>query len=337
MNDITKIILAIGILLILIAILMPVFSYRTWFEWWKINDPNGEYNCFPLVKMAYYSNSIFLYRFINMCGSGPSQIKYDWWFYLFNGFMEGAAVGIAPGGYATPKSFCKSLIPTDFPSKTLETTYTAGTIPSGLNTSGKCTGIPLPSSANSWDGKSWPDNNEDWRIVLANWGKITFCTGGGEQIYYVDPDNTWYTDTDNFLATWGIPPDSPIVIGFITGWDMYNDDKTYVRALYPLLGLTEGGAGGWWGFLQYGDDFGGDGLMEVNRIVWSEIVPASVGEGISKSTNGCNKGAAVSGAMGGAGVGAMIGSAAAGPSLGLSVVLGALIGGLASAGANNCL
>ena len=320
MNDIKKIALAIGIISILISILMPIFSYRTWFEWWKVNDPKGIYNCFPLIKLAYYSKSILLYRTLNMFGSGTSQIKYDWWLYLFTGFMQGGAKGIVDGGYATPKSFCESLIPTDFPSQQLPYTVLAGT--------------GLPASSTGWTGLTWPTDDNDWRILLSNWGDITWTVTPQEKFTPNNAGNSkWYTDKDNFLAVWGIPPDCPMMVGFMTNWDTFGGVKTYTKAIRPLLGQHTGiGSGGWWGFLQYGDDFGGNGLMEVNRIVWSDMLPPVVTNGNDKN-NGCNKGAAVGGAIGGAGVGAMMG----GEFAPLTAAIGALIGGLASAGANNCL
>lgn len=322
-----KIAISFSVVFIVISLIFPVLSYRVWYRWWRQYDPEGKYNCFNLTRIAYYNHSIFLYRILNMFGTGPAQIKYDWWIYFITGFMQGAAKGIVPGGYATPKSFCESLVPTDFPYTQLDFKES------------QSNGITKPVG---WTGGNWPTDSMGWKGVISAWGDISWSDDNGNQKYTIGDPKNWYNNPNNFLATWGIPPDAPMVIGFLTGWDMYQNSKTYIRALRPLLGIVQGiGSGGWWGFLQMGDNFGGEGLLEVNRIVWSDDVPSEISSVGNKAKQGCNTSAAVSGGIGGAGVGAMVAGAACGPGAPLCMIFGALIGGLGaglgSAAANNCL
>lgn len=320
MDTFMKITISFSLVFIIISLIYPILTYSVWYRWWKQYDPNKEYKCFNLTKIAYYNHSIFLYRILNMFGTGPSQIKYDWWIYLITNFMKGAAKGMTPGGYATPKSFCESLIPRDYPYQVLDF-KSSSTI----------------HEPQGWTGGEWPTDVLGWKGVISAWGDISWVdnkeTG---QIYTVGDPDKWFSDPDNFLATWGIPPDAPMIVGFLTGWDMYQNSKTYIRILYPLLGIREGGSGGWWGFLQMGDNFGGNGMLEVNRIVWSDDVPSEFNV-VGNKSKGCNVSSAVSGGIGGAGVGAMVGAAAGPPGIIIGAIIGGLGGGLGSAAANNCL
>jgi len=259
-----------------------------------------------------------------MFGTGPSQIKHDWWIYFIDSFITGAGIGLTPGGYVTPKSLCESLIPQDYPFVEFseDDTQTTATKP------------------NSFNKDFWPTDVAGWKYVIGSWGKITWSEQAGNQTYTVGDPDGWYRDTNNFLATWGIPPDSPMIMGFLTGWDMYQNSQLYARILEPLLGIKMGGSGGWWGFLEYGDNFGGEGMIEINRIVWSDNVPTKISVGAKKS-KGCNVGSAVGGGIGGAGVGAMVAGAAAGSAGGLigmlvGVLIGGIVGGTATAAANGC-
>lgn len=322
MDDFLKIVIGISVILIIISLAMPIINYRTTFEWWRKNDPKGIYKCFSLTDIAYYNSNVLIYRIVNALQSGPSQFKHDWWIYLITGFIQGSPKGVVEGGYVTPKSLCKSLVP-DTPPQT---------------------NLPVPSGQNQFE---WPTDRDGWISVLKGWGEITF-SDDGEQKYTVGNPDGWKNNPDNFLNTWGIPPTSPMVIGFITNWTMYQNSKTYNEALYPLLGLgvLGSGSGGWWGFLQHGDDFGGFGIDEINRIVWSNDVPTEIDTGVKNSSK-CNAGSVTNGALGGAGVGSMIGSglanamvsagASAGPTgLILGVLFGGLAGGLSSAFSSNC-
>lgn len=327
----------IGIVLILFALLMPIVEFKAWYSWWSQYDPNKLYNSFSLTDIAYFKSNALIYRITSSFRPGPSQFRYDFWFYLITGLMDGAALGITDGGYVTPKSLCESIIPDEDPQEKL-----------------------IVATNGSY--YTWPNNENDWKTVIKDWGNITFSgSGDDDQVYTVD-ESKWLNNPDNFFNRWGIPGDSPMIIGFVTNWDMYMYSKTYSFILKPLLGMGKEGVGGlgWWGFLQDGDDFGGMGLTEIQRIVWSSDVPTEISGGINGNKK-CNISGALSGSMGGAGIGAMVGPAvgkmlvpaaadavvegvavAAGPeTFGLSLLIGALIGGLgaglASAGTSGCL
>jgi hypothetical protein len=124
------------------------------------------------------------------------------------------------------------------------------------------------------------------------------------------------------------------MIGYLTRWSNYNGQPVY-SSVGPLLGMGSGTSGGWWGFLVQGGNFGGNGLNEIRRQVYSDDVPSYITKG--GGPNGCSAASlaagAVSGGMGGAGLGAMAGSpytAVAG------FIIGGLISGVTSAWQSGC-
>src|SRR5690606_6964342 len=97
-----------------------------------------------------------------------------------------------------------------------------------------------------------------------NWG-VTF-EGGKYNV-----DQTKWQSGDNFLWNdWGIPGDSILVQGFITGSATYNGVTLFPFLLASLLGNpVHQNVGGWYGFVWQGGDWGGLGLAQLETIVWA--------------------------------------------------------------------
>ena len=341
-KNIVLIIVIIIVIMLIISIISPIIQYKGWYNWYNTYDPDKKYRCISITDIAYFNNNVFLYKIKNMFGSEATKFKYDFWVYFITSFMFGAAINITPGGFVTPKNLCESLIPDGYPTSELP---------------GK------DSNGNSF-GYVWPSDLEDWKTLLKAWGKIDFNPGDKT---YTSSDNgkSWMADPNNFLwEQWGIPYNSPLVMGFLTGWSSdAGNDLLWPDAMNPLLGKKSGlSAGGWIGYLQLGDDFAGRGLDEANRIVWDEDIPVKFTNN-GPGNPGCNGAAIASGSismgMGGAFAGSMIGAkigvgaaaagagaaegaaegSAAGPWGALAgAVIGLLVGGLLSAGSQKgCL
>jgi hypothetical protein len=288
----------LAVIAIFIMIIYPIMIFIPWYTWWNTNDPNGNYSCFPLASIAYYKYNNPVYRIWDFLLPNPRRFKYDWWIIFISGVMTGEAVGFIPGGLCTPKTLCESLVP-DSP-------------PIGL----------LPGIKN---GHQWPLSGSDWQTVLMGWLGISQVPTSPDNY---KPNTTTWADQNNFLNKWGISPYSKAVIGFITNGATWNGDQIYATTLNPLLGIQASSLGvsygGWFGFLQEGDNFGGNGLDEANRAVWAnELPPARKSQ---DPKQGCSVPGIVSGGISMGIAGAFAGAAAGSPVFGIGAVPGAVIG-----------
>lgn len=297
------------ILMIIIFAVLPLIQFKGWYKWWRDNDPENKYNCFSLTDIAYFQNNILFYKIKTLFESGTSNFKYNWWFYFITAFMFGGAIDLTDEGYVTPRSLCHSIVPEKYPNN----------LPLGF-------------------GNMWPTTPSDWKKLFKEWGKINIDEN--RQTYEAD-DNAWINAPNNFLNKWGIMPKSPLVIGFMTGWSSYNGGDLWQDAMLPLLGFKSGiSYGGWFGFLQIGDDFAGRGLLEANRIVWSQDIPSNIANAQEKSKK-CNAYSIANGAIGLGMGGAFAGNSLPVPPPSGAIiggVIGLIVGGFLSAGAQpNCL
>jgi len=307
------------IILIIWFFLYPILYFIPWYQWYRIHDPGNNYSCFSIASIAYYEYNNIAYRLLNLLTPPTFQFKYDWWVLFISGIMAGEAVDIVANGICTPQTLCDSLIPYEYPLTVLPGT-----------------------------GRRWPITVPEWQNLILNWTGMSQVPS--------DPSgwqpnvDTWQSAPDNFLNAWGIPPNSPAVIGFVTNWSSFNGDVIFPNVLNPLLGIKQGpvALGGWFGFLQQGDNFGTYGLDEANRVVWSTEIPVNIANSQS-STTGCSTAGIVSGAfsggLGGGFAGAPIAGALAGAAAGSTVpvvgtiigaVLGIAIGGILAAWSGGC-
>lgn len=285
------------------ALLFPILLYIPLFRWWRENDPKNEYNCLSISLMAYYKYNNIIYRLFNFASQNAVQFKYDFWVIFIASIISGEAAGVVPQGICTPKTLCKSLIPTDTP---------IGPLPTG--------------------GRVWPTATGDWQKLLAAWS--------GQTTVPSDPSNwnpvpgAWAKDPTNFLAAWGITEFSPAVIGFVTNTSDENKG-IYPDSILPLLGLSNAQgdiAGGWLGYLQYGDDFNGGGMSEADRRIWSNVIPPNISNGRKQQ---CQAAGIVSQGiglgMGGAFAGAALGSVVPGVGNVIGAIIGFFVGAAAGA------
>lgn len=289
---------AIPIILFIIwiafSVLNPVIQLKPWFQWFNDLDPQKKYRCFSVMDIANFKYNNLMYKITNLFKSDEVKFKYDFWVYFIWGIMTAQGLHIISNkGLCTPKTLCSSLIPSD---------YTSVNLPGGF-------------------GRNWPVGKDDWKKLIGLWASVPDVTKLTQDTY---DDVTkggvnvkdWYDQTkfpNNFLARWGISPMSPAIIGFITNWSDFRNDKIYPNTLDPLLGIKGLGtpAGGWFGFLQAGDDFGGNGLLEANRTIWSDEPPPMASDMINGQAGGksCNAASIASGAIGMGMGGAFAGSA----------------------------
>ena len=290
------------VLILLYITISPLLLYKDWFQWWNKYDPKKKYNCMSIADIAYFQKNLILYKIKTLFDAGNKTFTHDWWIYFMTAFMYGGAVGIVPDGYVTPKSLCESIVPDKYPSN----------LPGGF-------------------GNDWPITIDDWKTLIKLWGNIQIDNVNQK---YTSNVKAWQSAPNNFFNTWGIPVDSPIIIGFLTNWTTYNGEAIYADYLHPLLGIQDGlRAGGWMGFLQAGDNFGDRGLVEADRLIWSnDQPPQSIINGRDK--NKCNVGDVANNAINMGLAGFMAGGdSPASPFLALGF---GLIGALTSAGSHGC-
>jgi len=305
------------IILLINIFLLPLIQFQSWYSWWNTYDPQKKYTCFSITSLAYYKYNNIAYEIYKLLTPKPNQFTYDWWALFLSSIMAGEAFGVVPNGLCTPKTLCYSLIPGDFPNN------------------------PLPPN----NVRKWPETYVDWQNLLLAW--LGFESTPLQEEDWKPDLNKW-DNSDNFLAKWGITPNSPCIIGFVTNWSIYKNDPLYPTILNPLLGIQGGiggfQAGGWLGFLQQGQDFNNLGLLEANRVIWSsEPIPSSIQKAQNESK--CNTAAITSGsismAIGLGFLGLTLAPFTGGLSTGLCAGIGGLIGaaggGLLTASSTGCI
>lgn len=293
------------VLFIVIWIFQPYLNFRPWRNWFKTYDPEGKYQCFPINQMAYYYGPAILYDIVTKFEDESKIIQSDktWYFDFLMSLMRGQAAGIVPGGNLIPKYLCESLVPDYDP------------IP------GYPYGFPTPAGYDHW-----PNNIDDWKKLFADvWGQ-SYSDGKWNR-----DEQKWQSDTNFLFQMWGIPSTSPIVEAFVTNKAISSSRLELEPTLmYPLLGKNDSGAGGWYGLLRMGDDWGGLGIAKVQQILWADDVPDNINHDKQKTGGTCNWGSIVSGGISMGMGGAFAGAAIGGP-------IGSIIGGLIGTGVGGVL
>lgn len=327
----------IPVLLILFLVFVfftPIISYQSWFKWWNKYDPDKKYRCVPLYSLAFFNSSVIVYNIINLFQSESKKIEYKWWVYFITGLLQGSAIGIVPNGICTPKTICESLIPYSVPVNNYY--QSVDDAQQGMPKAMWPTSTGIRNTNKKGEQITNQTRGFGWKGTIMSWGNITYDPSLPLAKQYNWDDNMWFdpSNTDNFLAKWGIPPNSGLIVAYITGLSKSPiDGEILYNGLEPLLGIKTGNSsGGWYGLLQLGDKFGDRGILEVNRLIWSEQ-PRDIAKQITQNQKpNCNGASIISGVigtgMGGAFAGGAIGSAIApGPGTVIGAVIGTIIGG----------
>lgn len=282
--------------------LYPLVLYLFWFRWKKRQDPQNKYDCLSIAKLAYYQYNYPAYLITNSV-SGSFRFDSGWWALFIQSLLTSQAKGtIQPGnpfvGLLTPKTLCETLAPDD-----------ADMI--------------------------YPTGKSEWRKLLSQWAGL----GGSLPTVanYKPNQSTWQSAQGNFLRDWGVTPDSPMVLAFITNAStMPNGSLLYPEAINSLLGISGvSNVNGWFGFLK---DNNFNSLVELERQVWSsEQLPRYQK---AKQTHTCKPGSVITQALiQGAAFGGMaaISTAELGPVAGFSALLGLAIGTVSGLVSSHCL
>lgn len=342
-DNITYMIPILLILFLVFVFFTPILSYQSWFKWWNKYDPNKKYRCVPLYTLAFFNSSVITYNIVNSLETESKTIEYKWWVYFITGLLQGSAIGIVPNGICTPKTLCESLIPYNVP---INTYYQSkNDAQTGNDTAMWPTSAGARNTNKHGDKITKETRGFGWKGAIMSWGNITYDSSLPNNQQYKWDDTIWFdpNNTDNFLAKWGIPPNSNIIIAYITGLSKSPlDGEILYNALEPLLGIKTGNSsGGWYGFLQLGDTFADRGILEVNRLIWSEE-PTDIAKQITQNQKPkCNGASIASGSIGLAMAGAFAGIAI--PGIGNLVgaliggIIGAVTGGTLSAASQKCI
>lgn len=308
---------ALGVMLLIYLIsklFTPLLAFKPYFDWWRRLGGSQYHSCIDLAALAYW-NYFPLYYYIRiLTTSETARFQSPGWAYFISNLLTGGAQGVVPGGTLTPRNICATLVPE--------------TPPTDPDLLGK-----WPTQSDSGGDSGTDKTKWGWRRLMADWAGVEWPAIGKP---WVPNEQAWAETPDNFLAkNFAIPSSSPLVIGYVMNTHSYNGNTYYPLAMEPLVGITTGpiGSGGWWGFLQHGDGFGGWGLDQIQSYIWSSDVPTNWSGGAGSASR-CDPFSAMS-----SGLSLAIGSAmlagAEGP-VGPLFLLGGLLGGSISAAGSGC-
>ena len=250
------IILYICLLIIIIIILKIVSIKRTYsptFEWWNGNGGANYTKFFNLFAVMSSYDSIIFYYISKLFGNLYNQISRPQIIFLVNRIFPLMVSDLPDNAnrsrFVLPSHIAKDIklskgdgdkFYNDFlknqkytnpvsgisysydDSLTLKYDYTNKTHPTRTVVNGKVGVYPGPSASSS----------NDWKSLFIEWGITEWIPYKDSPDFLtpkMDEDNAkaWLDTTtrpDNFLARYGIMPDSPLIISYIN--NAYNDPKT---------------------------------------------------------------------------------------------------------------
>ncbi len=266
---------ALALLLVFVVVLFvtPLIRFQPWFAWWKRHQkPKEPVSCVSLALLAYQSSMSVLYDVAQLFVHENLQIGAPWQADFLQGILDRWAVEYTKPNLLTPYGCCVSVAPQPGnPSYKLK--------PNVEPSKGKGRYQGTPFIAWPYELLENPvyaqySQRELWWGVFAAWG----CFESPDKPGYLvakggcsDCDALWQ-DRSNFLYHgYRIPRESPLCAAFVIGTSADPGENVWLPdAMASLLGVNEvSGAGGWVGLLRAGGDWGGMGLLGMERIVWS--------------------------------------------------------------------
>jgi hypothetical protein len=307
----------LGLFLIIISVLIvsvqPYINFAPWRDWFQKYGDETTNNCIPLTLMAYYYGPGIFYSIVKSLTQESKVFQHEWTIDFLMSIMQGQAYGLVPGGVLIPRYLCISLAP-----------ELNKPIPGYPN------GFPSPHNG------SWPTDLQGWRTLFQNeWGQ--HIVNGNWS-----PDTTAWQNPSNFLyRIWGISAYSPIVEAFVTGQSSSGNIILYPSAMEPLLGITDSGAGGWYGFVKAGDNWGDMGQDNIRQIVWSSDIPSYIKNPPVPTTGKKCDAATVAGgtlsyALAAGGIAAMLAGPLGWITAGIIFAAGTVAGGVITGAQNKC-
>jgi hypothetical protein len=254
------------VLLIILSFLSLHSQYSVFYEWWNNNNGAAYKKFLNLDHVLVARDTFFMYYLTLPLGNQVSNLDVFQTEFLFEWIFPHIVLNTNGKltGFVKPRHVTKSIVfergdTPDFdkwciknnkiPSVVLE--YDAN----GNPTSETITGVyPAPR-----DRVGWRYKFAEWGVPFNNWKE----TKDGNLLPELTSDiiKEWYSTTyseaggtshpDNFLAMYGILPDSPLCASFIN--QSYNISGVVLdeESLVKLLGGVSGGnPGGWIGYMQ---------------------------------------------------------------------------------------
>jgi len=253
-------------------------NYKPMFEWWNNNSGNLYSKDFDIFAIMSSYDSIIFYWISSIFGTLNTQIDRAQIMFLVNKIFP---LTITPGiseitqfvlprhmvvsiqftrgdndlwfskwlddtGYDDQSFLTYNSIPEPKPNDKGEIIYNTADIVRIADSRTKKIGV-YPS----------PNITNDWLYLFVQWGAKTWMKekDGTMLVPSLPPDEaTEWLDCekhpDNFLARYGIMPDSPLVVVFLS--NLYNDPRTGLKldaiAFKNLIGVSN--PGGWVGYLN---------------------------------------------------------------------------------------
>jgi hypothetical protein len=264
--------IAIFLLLYLVLVCVTTYvkiksEYKQIFRWWTTNGGKNYDKFFNVFSVMASHYSVILYYISQLSGTLENQINRPQIQFLINSvfpFLTGFTT-YDPRHFVLPCHLCRDIkfkisdgdrLFNDWVHKNnlVETESVIFDINNEIVTRSNHGIYPLISSGNQW------------RLLFTYWGS-TWIMEDNTSIWIPKASDDGWTEwldiqkhPDNFLARYGITPDSPGIIGFIN--NSYNDPKTGVifraQSFKTLLGgVSEGIPGGWVGYVTSFDTTAG--------------------------------------------------------------------------------
>uniref|UniRef100_A0A6C0D0J0 Uncharacterized protein n=1 Tax=viral metagenome TaxID=1070528 RepID=A0A6C0D0J0_9ZZZZ len=260
MSNNTNIIVYVILLIILLAIIKVItikYNYSPIFEWWNSNGGQNYDNICNIFSIMASNDSVILYMLSKLSGNlttysmelAQIQFLISSIFPLIKDSQNDDIFR-----FVLPRHVCKDITfkkedgdyyfnnwLLDNPKYTtdIKLTYDS-TCNRVYNTDGNCGVYPNYTDINGWKClfrewgiKDWDnDSSNPSEAVIEEWLNVE-------------------KHPDNFLARYGIKPDSPLIISFIKG--EYNEDSLKLdrQAFLNLIGGTSGNVGGWIGYMLF--------------------------------------------------------------------------------------
>lgn len=244
---------------LLFRVLVALFSYHQYIQWWNKNGGNVYSKIFSMQAFAFYFNSQWFY-YVYIAGKSQNvNIPNGGMGNFIMGLIRANAKGVAPNGIVTPQTICGTIVPDS---------YLDGT------------------------GNTYPTNDSDWRTLFCQWIGISSSDLSSPTTYETSIRNTpnsyqnWSNNVNNFLwAWWAIPPDSLLMVAYMTQQDdpANNYNEQYMQRL--LGTVMPGNLTGWWGLCK---NFAGGDADQMQSCVWTQQNPLISGNGNAGSSSSCS-------------------------------------------------
>jgi hypothetical protein len=277
-QNIVLYLILLAFVLIIVEIISIKVTYKPMFEWWNNNGGSSYEKNFNIFSVMASEKSILFYWFSSLTGTLNNQINREQITFLVNKIFP---LTVTPGiseitQFVLPRHMTESIQfqrgdadlwfnnwidKNNYDDQSL-LTYNTITEPTpndkGLYIYSVTDANKIPSTKTNKIGVyPGPNDTTNWKYLFVQWGAKTWEKEKDTTLLVpsLPPDEVkeWMNcelHPDNFLARYGILPNSPMIVSFI--YDSYNDARTGLKLDPNSFKNLVGGStpGGWVGYLN---------------------------------------------------------------------------------------